>query len=455
MLTSKQIFDGLPESVQKNLEQQKEKMLSLSPEDLTRFLVISMEFHDSFIPKELMDKVINTGKRSIGNLPNPLKHSDGTKISDANIWSQTHRKRILSLFEEYVYGKVPDMPYNTTFNVEEEKEALNGRAVRKQITITIITENGEQDLDLLIYLPANQQEAVPIFLGLNFYGNQSIHTDPEIKLPSSWLRNSEKFYITENKATEKSRGVAESSWPVEEIIENGYGLATIYCGDLDPDFDDGYENGIHPLFYKEGQTKPKDNEWGSIGAWAFGLSRAMDYFETDIEIDHRKVAVLGHSRLGKTALWAGAIDERFNLVISNNSGCTGAAISREKQGETVAIINTFFPHWFAENYKQYNENEDKLPIDQHMLISLIAPRTVYVASAIEDWWADPEAEFLGLKFASPVYQLFGVEAPLPENIPQVNQPVQGIMSYHVRSGEHAITAYDWEQYLKVANKYLK
>ena len=388
-------------------------------------------------------------------LPPLLVAQSGEMISNTTDWERTRRGEILRLFEESVYGKTPGNPVEVSYTeLQSNKDFLNGKAVLKEVLVSFKTERGEKEMLILIFLPRNETGPVPLFLGLNFYGNHTAHSDPSITVVKNWSRNSEAMLVSDNQTTDKSRGLAGSRWPVEEILERGYGVATIYSGDLDPDYDDGFQNGIHPLFYDKGQEKPQSDEWGTIGAWAWGLSRALDYFETDSTIDHERVAVLGHSRLGKAALWAAAQDMRFAMVISNNSGCGGAALSRRKFGETVEIINTAFPHWFNGNFVQYNGKEEELPIDQHMLLALAAPRPIYVASAEEDRWADPKGEFLSLYHAGEAYQLFG--HPGVTDMPEVNKPVVvGKMGYHIRTGKHDITLYDWERYMDFADKYLK
>ena len=383
-------------------------------------------------------------------LPDPLVAADGSRISDAAAWTGKRRGEVLKLFQEQMYGRSPGKPDGISSRTIDSTLVLDGLAVRKQVVLTVEQNGKTLDIGVLLYLPAAATGPSPAFMGLNFNGNQSITDDPGLVLNANWMRPNEERGVVDNRATEKSRGHAMSRWQVEKIVKRGYAVVTAYYGDIDPDYDDGFQNGIHPLFYMQGQTKPAADEWGSIGAWAWGLSRMLDYLETDAGVAQDRVAVLGHSRLGKTALWAGAQDKRFAGVISNNSGCGGAALSRRCFGETVAIINTSFPHWFCGNFKQYNNNEDALPLDQHELIALVAPRPVYVASAVEDRWADPRGEFLSLKNASPVYELFGVK-PVTSDWPAVDHPLTGRMSYHVRSGGHNVTDYDWDQYLNWAD----
>ncbi len=389
-------------------------------------------------------------------LPDPLKFADGADVQDADAWRNQRRPEVLRLFEQHVYGRTPDVNVPVTFEVlSVEESALDGLATRKLVDIIVGEGAGAVRMSLLVYLPSAVERPVPLFLGLNFRGNHTVWMDPAVPLPTAWVGNVEELGIIENRALESSRGTRANRWPVARIIERGYGVATMYYGEIDPDFDDGFQNGIHPLFYKGGQTAPEPEEWGSIGAWAWGLSRAMDYLVSDADVDANRVVVMGHSRLGKTALWAGAQDERFAIVISNGSGCGGTALSRRRFGETVGRINRAFPHWFSDTFEAYNENEDALPIDQHMLLALLAPRPLYVASAEEDRWADPRGEFLALKAAEPVYRLLGAGGLPVDEMPPIEEPVIGTLGYHIRRGVHDVTAYDWERWMDFADNHWK
>lgn len=384
-------------------------------------------------------------------LPEVLRFENGDRVSTQADWGK-RRGELLSLFAKHVYGITPEKAVSqklVAIETQRITDFLEGKATLKEVSLTFPGREGGPVLHLLVVTP-NPGKPVPTFLGFNFRGNHTIHPDPRITLSESWMRPDKEGRVVDHRATEKSRGASEERWPVEEIVDRGFGLAVIYYGDIDPDFDDGFENGVHSIF-----GKPVGDEWGSIGTWAWGLSRALDYLETDEEVDGEKVAVFGHSRLGKTSLWAGAQDERFALVISNNSGCGGAALSRRNFGETVKRINTSFPHWFNDRFPTYNESFSSLPVDQHQLIALMAPRPVYVASAVEDEWADPRGEFLSAKLGSEAWSLFGKEGIGDIEMPGVNEPVGDHVGYHIRTGKHDVTDYDWERYLDFAERHLK
>ena len=387
-------------------------------------------------------------------LPDPLVDGAGQRVTDATTWRHHRRPEILRLFEQHVYGAMPGPPSQTTAEILEEGEALGGRAIRRQVRLHFHGNGYSTHADILLFLPRSQQP-VAAFVGLSFFGNHAVCDDPAVELSETWMRKSDKEGIVDHRATQASRGMNASRWSIERIIERGYALATAYCGDFDPDFDDGYANGVHPLFYRPGQEQPAPGEWGTISAWTWGLRRILDYLETDADVDAKRVAVMGHSRLGKTALWAGAIDERFGLVISNDSGCGGAALSRRCVGETVGRINTSFPHWFCDNYRAYNDAEGECPVDQHELIALVAPRPVYVASATEDLWADPAGELLAAFHAGPVYDLLGRKSLTVSQLPAGGTVMNDTdVSYHLRVGGHDVTDWDWQQWLDAADRHL-
>lgn len=369
-------------------------------------------------------------------------------------WWRLRRLELLRLFEAEVYGRTPTTVEQPFWErVEGPTPCFNGKAVRQQVALWPLGKPRGLRLDLLLYLPAGEQPA-PTFLGMNFYGNQTVYPDPDILLARGWVARNESLGIPANRATEESRGARAGRWPIEAVVARGYGVCTLYYGDVDPDRPD-FNDGVHPYFYEPDQKRPGPDEWGSIGAWAWGLSRVMDYLEQEERVDGKRVIVMGHSRLGKTALWAGAQDQRFAMVISNNSGCGGAALSRRRFGETVERINTQFPHWFCANFHKFNGREDSLPVDQHQLLALIAPRPLYVTSASADLWADPRGEFLATQEAGRLYRELGQEGLPPDStLPAPGGVLQGMVSYHLRSGRHDLTLWDWNRFMDAADQLL-
>lgn len=400
---------------------------------------------------------INYDEAKAGNHPLPplLVARDGTAVKTAEQWTGKRRAEVLELYRENEFGHTPPLPDDVKMEVTATKaDALGGLATRKMVHISLAKHPQWAGMDVMIYLPNGLGKPAPVVCGLSFGGNHAVSKETDIPLSTRWMRESKDKAIVDHRATEATRGTESSRWPLEMIMKQGFALATAYYGDIEPDHPEGWKEGLRAALSPDGaSTAWKANDWGAIGAWSWAISRMLDYCETDKAIDAKHAVVIGHSRLGKTSLWAGAQDERFGVVISNNSGEGGAALSRRDFGETTKVITKAFPHWFCATYARYADAPLDNPVDQHMLISLMAPRAVYIASAQDDQWADPHGEFLSGKVAGEVYALFGKTGVGVDAWPAVNQPVGDWIGYHVRTGKHDVTDYDWEQYLKFARRH--
>jgi len=324
------------------------------------------------------------------------------------------------------------------------------------VKITFEEPSLRHAIHVLLVVPNGAQQP-PVFVGMNFCGNHTLLDHPQIHLPEGWVRNSCAGAKNE-RATEEGRDGQSSVWNIDLIIERGYALACFYSGDVDPDTAD-MSDGIGPAFYKPGQTAAAADDAGTIALWAWGYHRVVDYLHADgkNKVDPKRIAVVGHSRNGKTALLAGAFDERIAVVIPLQAGCGGTAPSRttDTRAESVKRINTSFPHWFCGNFKQFNEATARLPFDQHCLIALCAPRPVLLPNAEEDLWANPSGQFDLLKAAAPVYRLYGSDAIAPDARAEMNKLIDNRLGYFIRPGKHAMTRADWEVFLAYADKHLK
>ncbi|MBA4848769.1 acetylxylan esterase [Emticicia sp. BO119] len=358
-------------------------------------------------------------------LPEVLKTLDGKTVNKISDWEKKRRPELLTLFENNIYGQMPKSYDHISYKVvNEAANAMDGKAHLKEVDIMVERADKSVTIHLILFTPNASKKSSPVFLLINNRGKEN--TDPTRKVKSEF-------------------------WPAEMVIEGGYAIAAFHVSDAAPDNKETYQNGVLQL-YPEQLTV--DNGMKAIGAWAWAASRVMDYFKTDAAIDFGKVSIVGHSRGGKAALWAGAQDQRFAMVFSNCSGNTGAALARRqyKPAETIKAINTTFPHWFNNNYKQFNDNVNALPVDQHMLISLIAPRPVYTTSATEDLWADPVGSYLSISEAQKVYTLYGKKSGLSPDPPPANTPIiRSISGYHNREGIHNMTAYDWGNFIRFAD----
>ncbi len=359
------------------------------------------------------------------DLPALLASSSGKPVATAQDWHQLRRPELLELFRSNVYGRAPiGRPADQCFHVvEHDATAMDGTATRKQIEIRFTGPGGSGCIRLLAFIPHVQKPAPGFLLICN---RETDNIDP-------------------------TRSNRKPFWPAEELVARGYAALVFDVNDCDPDRDDHFKNGVHGIYDQPGSPRTTD-AWATIAAWAWGASRVMDYVVTDKDLAADRIAVIGHSRGGKAALWAGAQDERFAMVVSNESGCTGAALARGMTGETLRMINTSFPHWFCTTYKSYIDRPEALPLDQHMLLALIAPRLLYVGSASEDAHADPASEFRSCVAASPAFALLGTTGVAMTTMPPVDQPSHaGGIGYHVRTGTHDLTLADWNWYLDFAD----
>lgn len=360
-------------------------------------------------------------------LPDPLKTQDGKKISNITEWEKIRKPEILRLFEDNVYGQVPTDYDSIKFAItREDPYSMNGKAHLKEVMIKVFRMKKSMIINLVLFVPRNAAKPVPAFLLIN--NRAKDQTDP-------------------------TRTIKSDFWPAETAIENGYAIAAFHVSDAAPDDARLFMNGTLKLYPEQLSA---DNGMRAIGAWGWAASRVMDYFEKEPLVEETKVAVVGHSRGGKASLWAAAQDKRFALCISNCSGSTGAKLARREFGERIRRINTSFPHWFTTNYRKFNDKERELPVDQHMLIGLIATRPVYATNATEDLWADPAGTFLSLKHAEVVYRLYGERSRLPDMPPAPDSAVtESPLAYHNRTGDHNMTLYDWSNFIRFADYHFK
>ena len=401
-------------------------------------------------PKVVAGVPANYDESKVGayTLPDPLKLSNGKPVKDAKTWRAKRRPELVKLFEENQFGSSPSRPTDMWFDVfDKGTPALDGKAIRRQVTVYFSKDQEGPKMDLLLYLPAGATKPVPMLLNLSFSANSSTVDDPGIKPGEIWGRDKKRV------APPAGRGFGRLN--VAPFLADGFGVATVYYGDIDPDFEGGVPLGIRKMYLKPGQTEPAPGEWGSIGAWAWGLSRALDYLETDKGVDAKKVAIVGVSRLGKTVMWAGAHDERFAMVIASCSGEGGAAISRRDYGEKVKHLNLRFGYQFAANYRKHGDHVDQMPMDAHMLVSLIAPRPLLLQTGDTDYWSDPKGEWAAAKAASPVYKLLGKTTLESTELPPAGKADFNTLGFVMHAGGHGTIPTDWDLFRQFMGMHLK
>ena len=393
---------------------------------------------------------VNYDEAKVGTytLPNPLKLNDGRPVRDAKTWREKRRPEIVKLFETQQFGVAPGRPADESFEVfDKGTPALNGKAIRKQVRIYLSKDKSGPSIDLVIYLPATAKKPVPMLLSISFGAVQNAVEDPGIVPQTVWDAKT-------NTSVMPPVGGGFGRLNVEPFLDAGIGVATFYYGDVDPDYAGGFANGIRARYAKAGQKDNTDRapeDWGTISAWAWGMSRVEDYFETDPNIDAKRVAIHGVSRLGKTVMWAGAHDQRFAAVIESCSGEGGAALSRRDYGETIAHLTapSRYPYQFAANYAKYAGFPDTAPMDANLLVALIAPRPLLLQTGSTDNWSDPKGEFLSAVAAGPVYKLLGKQDLGTDVWPAAKTPIfTNGLNYYMHDGGHGMEPSDWDIYVQ-------
>ncbi len=385
-------------------------------------------------------------------LPDPLVCWDGTVVKDRKTWQEKRRPELLKRFEEEVYGRTRlGRPAGMRFVVRDEKKGVFG-GLGTQVRVGVLLEGREdgRKMELLMYLPAKGRLPVPVFLGLNFDGNYTTTVDPDLPVPGHYAMGLFHNALTDHRPEEASRGIHQHQWPYAYALEHGYGVVTAAYGEIEPDAPDRWKEGVRGL-----GPEPGPGDWGSIGAWAWGLSRAMDYLQTHPRVDARRVAVFGFSRLGKAALWAAAQDERLALVISQQSGAGGVALSQRLFGEDVEHLTTKLGHWFAPDFAKFAGKESEMTVDQHELVALLAPRPILILSGTTDHWSDPRGEYLGGRGADPVYRMLGSEGLSAREWPRPSEFVDSRVGYYLRPGGHDVTFEDWQVMVRFADRHLR
>jgi hypothetical protein len=390
-----------------------------------------------------------TALPSQASLPDPLVMLDGRRVLSREQWSKERRPELKALFQHYMYGAIPPKPADVRVaQLGEYPDFLGGKATLKLVRLETGPAKAPQ-IDLMLVVPNVRSVPAPVFLAMDFCGNHALTADPRVPLARSWLGNGCKG-CTNNAATEAARGSQAADWPLADIVRRGYALAAFYSGDVDPDREEVSE-GLYAWLAGDDTAKNKPANRGTIAAWAWGFQRCVDYLVTEPGLDAHRIAALGHSRNGKTALLAAAFDERIAIAFPHQAGCGGSAPSRGKTGESVKAINDRFPHWFSAQFKKFNDSPERLPFDQNCLVALCAPRPVLFSAAEGDQWANPAGQFEVLQAADPVYRFLGSKGLAAKGIPPQGQLVDSPLGYYVREGKHSMTSDDWTVFMNFAD----